>query len=105
MTLATAPPELPEGPPLPAHLALSDDHPLRAELCSPAQLAEAARALAAEARVVPRPSGRALPARLRSNGAFLADAYQRVAASAGRQEPLTPDAEWLLDNFYVVEEV
>jgi cyclic beta-1,2-glucan synthetase len=42
---------------------------------------------------------------LARNGRLLADAYRRIVAAAAESLTLTADAEWLLDNFYIVEEV
>jgi cyclic beta-1,2-glucan synthetase len=42
---------------------------------------------------------------LARNGRLLLETYRRIAAAAGQNLTLTPDAEWLLDNFYIVEEV
>src|SRR5262249_14381014 len=43
--------------------------------------------------------------RLADNGRVLERAHARIVGLADRGEPLSPDAEWLLDNFYVIEEV
>ncbi len=42
---------------------------------------------------------------LSRNGRLLVEAYRKIAEAAGQNLTLTPDAEWLLDNFYIVEEV
>ena len=42
--------------------------------------------------------------RFRKNCEALTRAYRQIAADARLGEPVTPDVEWLLDNFYVVEE-
>ncbi len=42
---------------------------------------------------------------LARNGRLLVEAYHRIAAAAAESRTLAPDAEWLLDNFYIVEEV
>ena len=34
----------------------------------------------------------------------LDDDHRRIAAAAQQQETLTPDAEWLLDNYHIVAE-
>lgn len=39
------------------------------------------------------------------NGRLLVEAFRRIAAAAAANQTLMPDAEWLLDNFYIVEEV
>src|SRR5262249_32164163 len=43
--------------------------------------------------------------RLRDNAATLALAHRRITEAAARRETLSPDAEWLSDNYYVIEEV
>ena len=93
--------ELPLCPPL---LDWRGDAPLRAALCSPGHLGELARALAAEAGLGRRAPGQPLLRRLRENARILRAAHEVVSTAARRQEPLTPDAEWLLDNFYIIEE-
>jgi cyclic beta-1,2-glucan synthetase len=93
----TAPPL--HDPPPPA------DAPLRSELFADAQLAEVARRLAAAGRAAARPGSHPLLRRLRDNGKVLRAARDAAAAAAARGEPLMPDAEWLLDNYVVVEDV
>src|SRR5262249_36161481 len=43
--------------------------------------------------------------RLRENGKRLHEAYRAVAEGLAKGEALTPDAEWLLDNFYIIDGV
>jgi cyclic beta-1,2-glucan synthetase len=79
--------------------------PIRAELYGPESLEGCARELAAAGRAAPwSPAAGPLLLRLARNGRLLEQAQARSAAVAGRNEPLNPDAEWLLDNFYIVEE-
>ncbi len=97
--------------PEPAVLAsvFTDPHsdvPLRAEAYGLERLEAYARDLAkACIATASAPSRRPLLQRVRENGRFLAEAHHQISAAARRQEPLTPDAEWLLDNYYVVEAV
>ena len=42
--------------------------------------------------------------RFESNCRFIATAYQTIIASVRDQEAIAPDAEWLVDNYYVVQE-
>jgi cyclic beta-1,2-glucan synthetase len=74
-------------------------------LLGPDQLAELAGRLAAEQRATAKPRSQPLLSRLRDNAARLKVARDAVAAAAARHEPLMPDAEWLLDNFFVIEDV
>ncbi|MBC7500519.1 MAG: cyclic beta 1-2 glucan synthetase, partial [Herminiimonas sp.] len=78
--------------------------PLRAELFSALQMEQHGRILA-NAHVLGTGRGRDhLLARLADNEEIIIDACNQltVAIKAGRQ--VTPAAEWLLDNFYLIEE-
>jgi cellobiose phosphorylase len=77
--------------------------PLRAELFSVEQLARHAKALATQHRVVTRQGANRLLARLGQNeGVLRAFNSATLALGAGRR--VTPAAEWLLDNYYLIEE-
>jgi cyclic beta-1,2-glucan synthetase len=41
--------------------------------------------------------------RLGGNGAVLLDAYRVIARSSDERRAITPAAEWLVDNYYLVE--
>ena len=84
---------------------LPADAPLRSELLGDDHLAELARRLAGDWTVRVRPGPHPLLRRLRENEIVLRLAHESAAAAAARSEPLMPDAEWLLDNFYVIEDV
>lgn len=77
---------------------------LRAELFSVAQLADHAAGLADEHQVGAAP-GRTDPllARLGDNQTSLRDFY-RATQAVGPTRRITPAAEWLLDNHYLIEE-
>src|ERR1035437_8035720 len=77
--------------------------PLRAELFSVEQLARHAKALAANHQVVTRHGSNRLLARLGQNEDILR-AFNRATLAAGQSRRVTPAAEWLLDNFYLIEE-
>src|SRR5947209_4029247 len=99
---------LPASPPstnLPA-LDLGSREPIRGELFGLETLEAHARAVAASCRVAPavRRAGPLLQ-RLAHNERLLVQAHRRIRARADRKEALSPDAEWLLDNFYIVEDV
>jgi cyclic beta-1,2-glucan synthetase len=86
--------------------ALRDtEEPIRSELFSVERLEQHAESLAVAQRVTARPAaGRALAPRLRDNGRVLLDAYRAIAATIREGHAITPAAEWLVDNFHVVEE-
>ncbi|MGH7222269.1 MAG: GH36-type glycosyl hydrolase domain-containing protein, partial [Gemmataceae bacterium] len=65
-----------------------------------------ARLLAGACRTAARtPTEGPLLQQLARNGRILVEAYRRIAATAAEGLTLSSDAEWLLDNFYIVEEV
>src|SRR5687767_14758420 len=77
--------------------------PLRAELFTVEQLSHHARALALEHKTVIQRHPNRLLERLDENEKILrAFNYATVAVYQTRQ--ITPAAEWLLDNFYLIEE-
>ena len=84
-----------------------DDRPIRAEMLGLERLEALARGLAGACDLKP-PARRNSPLlrRFEANGRFLETAHKRIAAQgdadgAGRGT----DAEWLADNFHIVEEV
>ncbi|WP_308632657.1 GH36-type glycosyl hydrolase domain-containing protein [Massilia sp. YIM B02763] len=78
--------------------------PLRAELYSAAQMAVHGRRLAARHQVGSQPGSDRLLARLADNAAVIADACAGLTRAAEAGVRLTPAAEWLLDNYYLIEE-
>ncbi|HXA15069.1 MAG TPA: hypothetical protein VNW23_08075, partial [Opitutaceae bacterium] len=77
--------------------------PLRAELFSVEQLARHARALAADHQIVIQCTSSRLLARLAGNEHCLR-AFNRATLAVNPSRRITPAAEWLLDNFYLIEE-
>jgi cyclic beta-1,2-glucan synthetase len=77
--------------------------PFRAELFSPEQLARHARALAASHQISSRSSSNRLLARLDENERILRE-FNRSTVAVDPNRRVTPAAEWLLDNFYLIEE-
>ena len=81
------------------------DELIRAELFSLERLEEHATSLALAQQVSSRPiSRRPLRSRLRDNESILLAAYRGIAAAVGDGRLITPAAEWLLDNYHLVEE-
>jgi cyclic beta-1,2-glucan glucanotransferase len=81
--------------------------PLRGELLGAEHLAERSRAVARAQRIAKRRRGRPparLLQRLSSTRRILDDAYERLTAAAARGADIGPAADWLLDNFHVVQE-
>jgi cyclic beta-1,2-glucan synthetase len=89
----------------PAALANGTAEPIRAELFGIERLEQHAESLAAAQRVGSH-TGRSdrLGRRLRDNEAALRRAYTVTMASARDARSITPAADWLVDNFHVVQE-
>ncbi|MGA2366007.1 MAG: glycosyl transferase, partial [Steroidobacteraceae bacterium] len=84
---------------------LEDGAILRAELFSIERLEQHAASLAAEQPVTQRRrDGGRVGMRLRDNESLLLAAYRSMAAAVAEGSPVTPAAEWLLDNYHIVEE-
>jgi cellobiose phosphorylase len=80
-----------------------NEPPLRAELFSIEQLARHAKSLAAHHQVITRKGSNRLLARLGHNEEILR-AFNRTTLDVNPNRRVTPAAEWLLDNFYLIEE-
>jgi cyclic beta-1,2-glucan synthetase len=81
-----------------------DQTPIRAELFSIERLKDHAKALASGQAVAPqRTSGISLTRRLSDNEAALLTVRRDVAEALKGGESITAAAEWLIDNFHVVE--
>jgi cyclic beta-1,2-glucan synthetase len=79
--------------------------PIRAELFSVERLEQHGETLAVAQRVTDHPGrGRPMAARVRDNGRALLAAYRGIASAIREERAITPAAEWLVDNFHVVEE-
>ncbi|MBK8817262.1 MAG: phosphorylase [Methylococcaceae bacterium] len=81
-----------------------EDTPIRFELFSNERLAQHAISLAKAQKVGSLKEGRKLIPRVSENSRVLRAAYHSVAKAVREQRAITPAAEWLLDNFHVIEE-
>jgi len=81
----------------------ASEPPLRAELFSVEQLARHAKALAASHQVITRQGSNILLRRLGENEEILRS-FNRATLAVNPSRRITPAAEWLLDNFYLIEE-
>ena len=81
----------------------SNEAPLRAEVFSLEQLVHHAKALAENHSVVAQRGSNRLLARLGENEQILR-AYNRATQAVDQTRRVTHAAEWLLDNFYLIEE-
>jgi cyclic beta-1,2-glucan synthetase len=84
----------------------SSTEPIRGELFSLAHLQDAARELARASPIrTGKHPGHPLLRQVWRNGKRLVQAHRAITEATRRRETLTPDAEWLLDNFHIVEGV
>ncbi len=81
-----------------------DQEPLRAALFGAEQMEAHGRALAAMHRVVRAPSGAGLLQQLKDNERELNAAVAVLMQMLRDEVRINPAGEWLLDNFYLVEE-
>jgi len=82
-----------------------DEEPIRSELFSVERLEQHAESLASNQPTHRKAaSGKSLVTRLRENERVLLDAYGSIAKAAGEGRTITPAAEWLLDNYHLVEQ-
>lgn len=81
------------------------EEPIRAELFGVERLEQHAESLAV-AQVVAGDSrrGRVLTPRVRENGRVLVECYRTIARAIREEKAITPAAEWLVDNFHIVDE-
>ena len=81
-----------------------NETPIREELFGVERLQAHARSLAVAQQVADKPSrGLPLAGRLADNGAVLLDAYRTIVAATQAGGAITPAAEWLIDNYHLVE--
>jgi cyclic beta-1,2-glucan synthetase len=96
----------PPGIQRPSLASLTDlPEPIRSELWGVERLEQHAAGLAASQRVRPgERRGRQLAARVGDNGRVLLASYRAIAEAMRDERAITPAAEWLVDNFHLVEE-
>src|SRR5438876_437457 len=81
------------------------EDPIRAELFGIERLEQHAEGLAAAQRVMGQSGrGRRLLPRVEHNGRVLRESYRVIANAIREERAITPAAEWLVDNFHVVDE-
>ncbi|HEV8453799.1 MAG TPA: hypothetical protein VGQ24_02835, partial [Gemmatimonadales bacterium] len=81
------------------------EEPIRAELFGIERLEQHAESLGAAHRTAGKPprEHKLLP-RVRENARVLLAAYRNIAETVLAKQEITPAAEWILDNFHVVDE-
>jgi cyclic beta-1,2-glucan synthetase len=88
-------------PPRPAD---EDEAPLRAELFSAAQMEQHGKALALSHSLAAGRAADQLLERLAANERALVAVCQLLTGAVRENRRITPAGEWLLDNFYLIEE-
>src|SRR6266545_726988 len=84
---------------------VNDEEPIREELFSIERLEQYAAMLADEHQVSERPQrGQLLLRRFEENGRYLIVAYRKLTKAVFEGQGVSPAAEWLIDNFHVVED-
>jgi cyclic beta-1,2-glucan synthetase len=86
-------------------MTLFGAEPIRAELLSVERLEDLAEAIARHRVSSSRRPEPGLLSRARENGRVLLRCYRTLAAVIDEERTTTPAAEWLVDNFHIVEEV
>ncbi len=82
-----------------------NEYPIKSEIYSVERLEEYAAFMAANLKISssPRVSHSLLP-RMRQNGKILLSNYRAFTQAIHRRETIPPAAEWLTDNFHIVED-
>ena len=84
---------------------LDDAELIVSELFSIERLEQHARSLAEAQTVTSEPRrGRAIRPRVAENGRILLESYRTLAGAIREERSITPAAEWLVDNFHIVDE-
>ncbi|MGH8649788.1 MAG: hypothetical protein ACREUP_10855, partial [Burkholderiales bacterium] len=81
-----------------------DEPPLRSELLSTDQMEQHGRTLAGSHKLNPTRAPDQLLTRLTENEAVLIGACDLLTAAVKANRRIAPAGEWLLDNFYLIEE-
>ncbi|HSS22182.1 MAG TPA: glucoamylase family protein [Pyrinomonadaceae bacterium] len=84
--------------------SLAAELPVSAEIYSVERLEQYARTLATEHRTLLRKGRAHLLPRLEDNGRKLVAAYRTLVEAIRNGRTISPAAEWLVDNFHIVEE-
>ena len=85
-------------------LSYLDEEPLRAALFSSDQMERFGKALAMNHKLSTKPAKEHLLRRLADNEIILHEVRKLLTDSIKRKYQITPAGEWLVDNFYLIEE-
>ncbi|MDR3527805.1 MAG: glucoamylase family protein [Rhizomicrobium sp.] len=85
--------------------SLRPEPPIRSELFGVERLEQHAKSLAAAQQITAmRDAGQAIMPRLLDNTKVLTQTYRAVVKAVDERQPIMPAAEWLLNNFHVIDE-
>ena len=87
-----------------AKMYAGDEPPLRSELFSSEQMKQHGKTLAGSHKLGPRGIRDRLLARLSKNERILTGACNLLTSAVDANRRIAPAGEWLLDNFYLIEE-
>ena len=105
LPLTSSPPAPGAEDPLGCFIPPGGEELIRRDLHGPDHLEAIARILAEASVLAPvEHRGRPLLRHFYHTGQQLKQAYQQIRQAASRQEMIGPETEWLLDNFYIIEE-
>ncbi len=82
----------------------NESPPLRAELFTEEQLKQHARAMSKNHELISAHPSEQLLKRLDENESILLEVHKKLTDVVSLNERIVPAAEWLLDNFYLIEE-
>src|SRR5215217_3653424 len=82
----------------------ADEKPFQAEFFSVERLEQYALTLAAQHKTVTRKGHAQLLPRLEDNGRKLEAVYKALVEAIREGRPISPAADWLVDNYHIVEE-
>ncbi|MDP3431151.1 MAG: cyclic beta 1-2 glucan synthetase, partial [Desulfomicrobium sp.] len=88
----------------PSEKSIDAEHPLRAELFSASQMEQHGKILASMHQLTGRRKQDRLLSRLAENEHVLRGVHRLLTEDVKQDQRMTPAGEWLLDNFYVIEE-
>ena len=83
---------------------VDNDSPLRSDLLSSDQMKEHGKVLAGSHRLDSKRAPDRLIARLTDNEGVLTESYNLLTAAVQANRRIAPAGEWLVDNFYLIEE-
>ena len=87
-----------------SRISADEEAPLRSELFSAEQMEQHGKVLAASHQVAPGRAPDQLLARLAANENVLVGVCKLLTTAVTKKDRIPPAGEWLLDNFYLIEE-